>query len=413
MSDKINFLHINASDTRWGASLAGYRFHKELQRRGFGSHLMCAVKETNDTSVSSIVPVPFGYIPNAIIGKAFNAFGLQSFGYPSSFFLKNSKLVNEWADVAILRDLHWWYFSLSSLEDLSAKVPLIWRCPDVWALTGHCVYPGKCRRWETGCGRCPDLKQYPDLFFDTTRWLLFRKKRIYEKIKNRLVFVSPSKWLQKMLKNSPTTSFVRCELIPTAIDLNVFRPGARDESREKLNIKREDKVIMFSSVNLADKRKGIEDIVKVINALSDKIDGVITVIFLGVHNKKLDFRPEINVKGLGFVRDDALIAQYYNAADVFLSMSKADNLPNTLIEAAACGVPVVTLDSGGCPEAVDNAGSGYVVKDNSEAIGALTKILNDDDKRIQFSKRARILAETNFSMDRQAKAYISLARELM
>lgn len=411
--DKINFLHINAYDICGGAALAGYRFHKALQKNNYGSRFLCAAKKSDDPSVSRIIPGKRGYVLNGLIGMFFNYAGLQAFGYPSSFFLRNSAWVNNWADVIILRDLHWWYFSLGVLPYLASKAPLLWRFPDVWALTGHCCYPYGCERWKNGCGQCPDLKQYPKLLFDTTHFLWLRKQRIYRKLKNRLVFVSPSRWLQKMTQESPLTSDFRCERISTAVDLNIFKPIPQRQVRESLGIGQNEKVIMFSSVRFSDTRKGAKDIVSVVNTLQRKLNIPLLVLPLGHADYDFGFTPAIKVISQGFVGDEQRLAFCYSAADVYLSMSQADNLPNTHIEAAACGLPIVTLDSGGCRETLEHGRSGFVVTNAKEAVEALQRLLTDDGLCYDFSRNARRFAEENFSMQAQVEAYVRLAQEMI
>jgi len=413
MGSKINFLHINASDIRWGASLAGYRFHNALQKKGYDSHILCAVKETKDSSVSPIIPGILGYLPNALAGKFFNYAGLQAFGYPSSFFLKNSAWINNWADIIVLRDLHWWYFSLSVLPYLAARAPLFWRLPDAWALTGHCVYPYDCQRWKTGCGLCPDLKQYPELFFDSTHFLWLRKQKIYRKLKERLVFISPSRWLQKMVQESPLTADFRCELIPSAVDLSIFKPIPQAQARLRLGIDGNAKVIIFASVKLSDARKGIKEMVDAVNVLQRKLNDPLAVLPLGHSDCDFGFAERIKVIRQGFVCDERRLASCYSAANVYLSMSRADNLPNTLVEAAACGVPIVTLNRGGCSETLEHGRSGYVVEDVAGTVEALKSILEDKDKQRLFSENARAFAQRHFCMDKQVVAYVRLAEEMV
>ncbi|MDD5070082.1 MAG: hypothetical protein PHV17_05080, partial [Candidatus Omnitrophica bacterium] len=266
MNDQLNFLHINASDIRWGASLSAYRLHKALLESGYGGHIYCGLKESSGRDVTSIVPGRYGYIPNALVGKFFNLLGLQSFGYPSSFFIKNFALFGEWADITVIKNIHWWYFSMDVLPWISEKTPIIWRLTDMWPFTGHCAFSYECSRWQTGCGNCPHLFDYPKLYIDTTNFLWKRKKKIFESLKGKLTFVAPSNWLKNIAENSPLTKDFPCEYIPTAVVLAVFKPIDKSTARHVLGINEEDKVIMFSSFKLSEKRKGGLEFVEVIKS---------------------------------------------------------------------------------------------------------------------------------------------------
>jgi len=413
MRDKINFLHIHTTDTRGGAAISAYRFHKALLEHGYGSHILCGRKYSFGDDVTPIVPGKYGWAFNKIVGRFFNNLGLQSFGYPSSFFMRFSKWIKEWADVVILRNLHGWYFSIGTLPSIAKYVPIIWRLPDMWALTGHCAYSYDCQRWKIGCGSCPYLNIYPEIPFDTTHFFWLRKKKIYQKIKNRLVFVSPSKWLKRLVDESQLTKDFRCEYIPTGIDLNIFKPGLREESRKILGIQEHEKVIMFSAENLRDKRKGLDTFFEVVKELKKKIKFPITLLLVGCRGERFDFSQDIKLIKIGFTEEDKFLSVCYNVCDVYLCLSKADNLPNTLVEASACGVPIVTLDNGGCVETLENGRSGYVVRNISEIIEAVRNILHDDSKNKEFSINARALAEKKFSMENQVNAYVKLAGELL
>lgn len=409
----MNLLHINTSDIKGGAAIAIYRLHSALLRAGYGSHILCGRKASLGRDTTAIVPGKLGWIVNAAVGKAFNNLGFPSFGYPAGIFIKSSKWITQWADVVIMGNLHGWYFPIGVLPWLVEKVPVIWSLLDMWALTGHCAYSYECQRWKIGCGSCPDLSEYPELLFDTTRLFWLRKRRIYKKLQGKLVFVVHSEWLKNLLMQSPLTKDFRYEYIPTTADLDVFKPVSKEQSRAALGIDKNEKIVMFSSARLKDKRKGFENIQGIIKEILKKTDIPITLLIVGHRAERLDFSPEIRVKNVGYIEDDNFLSVCYSAADVYLSLSRADNLPNTLVEAASCGVPIVTLDRGGCRETLENTRSGYAVKTLSEVPAAVASILEDDSLRENFSVNARKFAEEKFSMDLQVSRYISLARGLI
>jgi glycosyltransferase involved in cell wall biosynthesis len=409
----MNFLHIHTTDIKGGAAIENYRLHKALLKKEYGSHILCGRGYSSGKDVSCCMPGKHGWVLNAIVGKIFNDLGLQSFGCPSSVFVRFSKRINKWADIIILRNLHGWYLSLGRLARISKKVPIIWRLPDMWALTGHCAYSYDCQNWKAGCGNCPDLSSYPGLLIDTTRFLWERKKAVYQKMRERLVFVSPSKWLMNFVKFSPLTKDFRCEYIPTAVDLNIFKPCSRERSRQKLGIEKNEKVIMFSSAKLKDKRKGIDILWGVLKRIADRRISGVTLLLVGYKGEKISFPSGIKVKKIRFVKEDDFLAVCYNASDLYLSLSRADNLPNTLVEATACGLPIVTLDNGGCGETIEQGRSGYAVKSISEACEAVEKILTDVSLRESFSANARKFAESNFSMDLQVQRYTALAKQMI
>jgi glycosyltransferase involved in cell wall biosynthesis len=298
------------------------------------------------------------------------------------------------------------------LPFIAQHVPVIWRLPDMWPFTGHCAYSYDCKRWEIGCGKCPRLSDYPELLIDTTRFLWKRKKRLYNKIRNRLVLVSWSQWLRQQIERSPIMKNLRCVVIPAAVDMEIFRPGLREESRKSLGIASSERVIMVSAVNMKEARKGGADIVSMLVLLVRRYRGPITVLAVGYHSEKFLIPKGIRMVSTGFVNDDYMLSACYNAADVYVSLSHADNLPNTLIEAAACGIPIVCRNVGGCTEAIVPGVSGYAVADPQEAAVAVERLLRDTSYNSIFSAAAREHAQKYFSMDSQVLAYAALANDI-
>ena len=71
---------------------------------------------------------------------------------------------------------------------------------------------------------------------------------------------------------------------------------------------------------------------------------------------------DVPLYSLGYVTDVRKIVCAYRAADIFVMPSLSENLPNTIMEAMACGVPCVGFNTGGIPEMIDHRKNGYVAK---------------------------------------------------
>lgn len=77
------------------------------------------------------------------------------------------------------------------------------------------------------------------------------------------------------------------------------------------------------------------------------------LLLIGCNADQLKRLPN-KVIGVPFIYSREILADYYNAADVFVNVTKVDTLPTVNIEALACGTPVITYDSGGCAEIVSS-----------------------------------------------------------
>ncbi len=114
-----------------------------------------------------------------------------------------------------------------------------------------------------------------------------------------------------------------------------------------------------------------------------------------------DLRAEVERRGLpgvrflGHVPADALPATY-DAADIFLNTSAIDNLPLTLIEAAASGLPIVSTDAGAIPDLIRDRENGLLapVGDADALAAAILRLLDDPDLARRLSLQARATAQT-------------------
>ncbi len=106
----------------------------------------------------------------------------------------------------------------------------------------------------------------------------------------------------------------------------------------------------------------------------------------------------------------ALIA----ASHVVCLPSHREGLPVTLLEAAACGRPVVTTDVPGCREAVEPGGSGLLVPpgDAGALAGSLRSLLHDAALRERMGRRGRELAVERFSARTVNARTLAVYREL-
>ena len=118
---------------------------------------------------------------------------------------------------------------------------------------------------------------------------------------------------------------------------------------------------------------------------------------------------------LGYLQDDRLLAAANAAADLVVVPSAVENLPNSLIEAFACGRPAVGFDAGGIRDAVRAGETGILVPagDTAALAAGLVRLLDDRDLRVAMGARALDLARREFSSEVQAARFEDLYRSLI
>ena len=125
--------------------------------------------------------------------------------------------------------------------------------------------------------------------------------------------------------------------------------------------------------------------------------------------------PGVAHRHMGAIADEPTMARIYNAADVVAIPSIEDNLPNTMLEALACGVPVAGFETGGVGETIQ-AGRTGLLAEPGDAYGlgrAIADLLADDSARRELAENCRQTAERQFSQSASAGAYMQLYRRLL
>lgn len=262
-------------------------------------------------------------------------------------------------DVIHLHNIHGYYINIELLFNYLKKANkrVVWTLHDCWAFTGHCAHFDfiHCNKWKTGCNNCPQKNTYPSSWVnDNSNDNYVMKKELFTGIKS-MTIVTPSKWLANLVKESFLSEYP-IKVVNNGIDLDVFRP-TKSDFRKKFSL--ENKFIILGVANTWSKSKGLEHFIE----LSNEINNNEVIVMIGLTQKQLDNLPN-NIIGLKKTHNIIELAKIYSTADVFLNPTLEDNFPTTNIEALACGTPVITFDTGGSSENINDK-CGIVVEKNS------------------------------------------------
>jgi len=414
----MNILHINTYANIGGAARAMYRLHQELKRHGHNSRILAGFRTSAEPDVFKVAEIgegrrsSLGCLIDALGRRVEAHLGIPYVRYRSTSNIPRSDLFEQ-TDIVNLHNLHGRYFDYHLLPSFSALKPMVWTLHDMWPLTGHCAYSYDCQRWKTGCFDCSLLRepgrrivQPPPTRIDRTRQAWRTKRRLYQKA--NLHIVTPSHWLCRLVQESILAGAASTQCIPYGVDLTVFRPLDRAMSRRALDIPLGASTILFVAHTVSHGRKGFGYLLAALERIPDAESIILlTVGAKGAASRQLD---RFKRRDLGTLSDERLMSLAYNAADVFVLPTLADNQPLVLIESMACGTPMVCFDVGGVPEMVRHMETGYLAryKDAEDLARGIQTLLGDDDLREQMSRRCRGIAETEYALGVQARRYVEL-----
>ena len=308
-------------------------------------------------------------------------------------------------DIVHLHNIHGYYINYEVLFNyLKAKsIPVVWTLHDCWPFTGHCVYFDRinCDKWKTLCHSCPQLREYPkSLLWDGSKNNYLKKKRVFGGYEN-LTIVPVSYWLGSLVSNSFLKN-KKIHVIHNGIDLNIFKP-TESEVRTEFNVG--NKCLLIGVANEFDERKGFSDFITLSKILPEDYQ----ILLVGVSKQDKKLLPD-NIIALECTENIQQLVHFYSASDIFLNPTYEDNFPTTNIEALACGTPVITYNTGGSPEAIDE-NTGIVVEQGN--IKAMADAIVKMRKNPMPSEACRKRAVELFEKESCFKEYLELYNELL
>jgi len=453
VAERPYVLQVNTSDISGGAQRVAWNLFRSYRSRGHASWLAVGHKLSSDPY---ILPIPHGpdrwgwsrfwwamrariqaldgsgrlsrltqlvAEPQALLD---HFRGIENFHYPGTWRLL--ELSPEAPDIVHCHNLHGGYFDLRFLAWLSQQVPTILTLHDAWLLSGHCAHSFDCERWRIGCGECPDLTIYPAIRRDSTATNWQRKREIFTS--SRLYVATPSRWLMdKMNQSMLAPGLVEARVIPNGVNLTIFHPQDRRKARASLALPQEAKILLFTANGIrANPWKDYQTLRDAIGRLAEHVgDQEVLFIALG-EDGPAEHVGRGEIRFVPYQRSLDVVACYYQAADLYVHAARAETFPNTILEALACGAPVVATAVGGVPEQVKGLRTEISSINHypaAEATGLLTspgdaeelatrieQLLKNQSLLRQLSQNAAKDARERFDLERQVDAYLDWYEEI-
>ena len=456
-------LQVNTMDVAGGAEKVACNLLHEYRRRGHDAWLAVGHKRSDDPHVSVIrhgdpgggwrrfwsdvrarLQSPAVRVRGArwLIrlvaavarphGAAARYRGLEDFAFPETWSLLG--LTPRPPDILHCHNLHGSYFHLSALPWLAQQLPVFLTLHDAWLLSGHCAHSFGCDRWTMGCGDCPDLSIYPGIRRDATAYNWRRKQAIYAQ--SHFYVATPSRWLMRQVEQSMLkVAVAEARVIPNGVDLASFHPADRRRARAVLNIPQDARMLLFAANGIRQNPwKDYRTLRSAIALVAEHLCGQ-HVIFVALgDDAPAETIGRAEIRFVPYQKDSSAVASYYQAADVYTHAALTDTFPNTVLEALACGTPIVATAVGGIVEQVKGLwipdsplqhpalnqcvieeATGLLVPagDADSMAAGIERLLENEPLRRRLGANGARDARNRFDLQRQAAQYLAWYQDII
>ena len=416
----MRVLIVNTSERIGGAAIAAGRLVEALKNNGIKAKMLVREKQTDRLSVIGL---------NKNWWKVWQFIWERILIWKENRFKKHNlfavDIANTGTDITVLPEfqaadiihLHWINQGMLSLNDirkilLSGK-PVVWTMHDMWPCTGICHHARECDKYHQECHHCPYIYKGGGKK-DLSNQVFKKKKEIYQSAP--VTFVTCSRWLKERAGQSALLNGHTIVDIPNPISTGLFKPQNSLAARNKMELPTDKKLILFGSVKVTDKRKGIDYFVescKLLAEMHPELKEELGVVVYGKNSEQLKPLIPFQVYALDYISNEKDLVNIYNAVDLYVTPSLEENLPTTVMEAMACGVPCVGFNVGGIPEMIDHLHNGYVAeyKSAEDLANGIIWTLSESEYQ-SLSEEACRKAVSNYSESIVAKKYIDIYNKI-
>lgn len=409
---QIDVLHVNNVDL-YGRRFNGFDLLSELRSRGIRGEQAVLSKLSHSPNVFPLFQTRADENLHGALARVEARHSMNNLLFPWGRRLMTTKAFAR-ADLLHCHLIHNQMVSLFDLPVLFSARPTVWTFHDPWPLTGHCIYPRQCEKWQTGCEGCPSLDVMFPMREDHADRMWRVKRDVYSHLDVDIVVASD--FMMDLVKRSPLTShFERVHLIPFGIDTSVYLADAhRSSSRRLLGVPEDDFVLLFRST--PSDVKGLSHIAAALRLRRPQR----STTLLTVDQKGLmrEFSRDYNIVELGWVESASLHPHVFSACDVFLMPSTAEAFGLMALEAMAAGRPVICFEGTSLPSVTHAPECGVAVPmGDAEALRAAVDQFSRDPQEVRRrGDLGRSVASEHYShdhyLDSLASLYDSVARRV-
>lgn len=268
-------------------------------------------------------------------------------------------------------------------EVAKINAPIVWTLHDMWPFTGGCHTAYDCANYQSGCGNCPQLVNSSP--HDISARVNRKKRRAWSNLP--MTIVCPSRWLADCARSSAVFKGNAVDVIGYTFDPAVFKPIDQALARRAFNLPADKRLILFGAIGgTADPHKGFRFLQEALGGMLP--DSNVDLVTFG-GEREVDLGLSLPCHQVGVLQDEISLCLLYSACDVYVLPSLQENLPNTVIEALACGTPCVTFAGSGANDLVRHEQNGYLarLRDSDDLLAGINWALAQSWRRQELHDR--------------------------
>ncbi len=288
-----------------------------------------------------------------------------------------------------LINIHWIGNEIVSLNDLiNTKKTIVWTMHDLWPMTSTEHFLNNHKAY---CYNTKNLKN------NLLKKIIYRKKKKLFKKKN-IYLISNSRWLENFAKKSDLTKNIKIRTIYNPVETNIWKRQHTLNAKKKLKLDDQKKYIFFGAQGgINNIRKGGEIFLESLKFLNSDLENLEVIVLGGEKNYKDKINGIIcNFRKLEKNKKKQLL--YHSVSSVTVAASKAESLPQFVVETILCRNPVASFDVGGINEIVAHRKNGYISKNInpnslSKGISYCLNSINKKDLIVSENKLRKMFDE--------------------
>ncbi len=419
----MNILHINTENSFGGASLCAKRICSAQRKHGIDARMLVAHGKEED-NISKILADDEYHDPwysNPLKAKIKHLLMRMPWFWDEEKVRTELKKIQEntterpyihlpysyykditthplfdWADII---HLHW----VSGFIDYPSffkriKKPIVWTFHDKHPIVGLSHYKSV-------------FFHLPSIYKKLDDAVIRIKTKSLRLTKTEIHLVAISELMQALCSKSSITEGLPTTLIHNGVDENTFYPHNKRIVRNKYNIPSDATVFLFSSYDIWDKNKGLDRVVAALDSLALPNTYLICI---GENEGKPAPETSFRIIQTGRIDNQDYIAEFYSASDFFIQASYEESFGQTILEAMACGTPVVSTCCGISPDLIFDF-NGIICKgyDPKEIADGIKQALEYQHNQGYSVSIIRDYIVKNYSYDIISNQYINLYKDIL